>query len=139
MPASDPRSSEITPESVYLRRREFLSNGVRILGTATAVGAGLTWLLRAAPAPDPPQAPPLDVASTTPAAAAPQYALRAGAQRPFQAVTTYNNFYSSGLDKDEPAQNAHTLHTSPWTIQVMGEVAQPRTIAIEDLLSWFPL
>jgi methionine sulfoxide reductase catalytic subunit len=139
MPASDPRSSEITPESVYLRRREFLTNGARILGTAAAVGAGLTWLLRAAPAPDPPEAPPLAIAATLPVAAAPEYALSEETPTPFQAATTYNNFYEFGLDKDEPAQNAHTLHTSPWTIQVMGEVAQPRTIAIEDLLSWFAL
>jgi len=139
MPASDPRSSEITPESVYVRRREFLTNGVRILGTAAAVGTGLTWLLHAAPAPDPPPAPPLAIASTLPVAAAPEYALPQETPTPYQAATTYNNFYEFGLDKDEPALNAHTLHPSPWTIQVMGEVAQPRTIAIEDLLAWFPL
>ena len=33
-PAPEPPSHEITPESVYLRRREFIKNGARMLGTA---------------------------------------------------------------------------------------------------------
>ena len=40
---------------------------------------------------------------------------------PYQAVASYNNFYEFGLDKDEPAQYAHTLRTRPWTITVEGE------------------
>jgi len=43
------------------------------------------------------------------------------------------------VNKDEPAQYAHTLRARPWTIQVEGEVVQPRTIDIDDLLKWFPL
>jgi methionine sulfoxide reductase catalytic subunit len=134
----EPPSHEITPESVYLRRREFIKNGARILGTAAAVGAGLTWLVRAAPAPDAPEAAPL-AAPIDPPVAAPTYPVPDEPQSPFQSVTTYNNFYEFGLDKDEPARNAHSLVTRPWTIEVAGEVLQPRTIAIDDLLQWFPL
>ncbi|HEY1297608.1 MAG TPA: protein-methionine-sulfoxide reductase catalytic subunit MsrP [Chloroflexota bacterium] len=136
--APEPPSSEITPESTYLRRREFIKNGARILGTAAAVGAGLTWLVRAAPAPDAPDTSPLEAAISAPVAA-PTYPVVDEPQTPFQSVTTYNNFYEFGLDKDEPARNAHTLVTQPWTIEVTGEVAQPRSIAVEDLLQWFPL
>jgi sulfoxide reductase catalytic subunit YedY len=57
--APEPPGREITPESVYVRRREFIKNGARILGTAAVVGAGLTWLVRAAPAPDAPETAPL--------------------------------------------------------------------------------
>lgn len=134
----EPPGHEITPESVYLRRREFIKNGARILGTAAAVGAGLTWLVRAAPAPDAPEAVPL-AAPIDPPVAAPTYPVPDEAQTPFQSVTTYNNFYEFGLDKDEPARNAHSLVTRPWTIEVTGEVLQPRTIAVDDLLQWFPL
>jgi sulfoxide reductase catalytic subunit YedY len=137
-PAPEPPSHEITPESVYLRRRELIKNGARILGTAAAVGAGLTWLVHAAPAPDAPETAPIASADVPPVAAA-QYDVPDEARTPFQSVTTYNNFYEFGLDKDEPARNAHTLQTRPWTIEVAGEVSQPRTIDIEDLLKWFPL
>jgi methionine sulfoxide reductase catalytic subunit len=54
-------------------------------------------------------------------------------------ITTYNNFYEFGLDKDEPAENAHTLQTRPWSISVEGEVANPQVIDIDTLLTWFPL
>jgi methionine sulfoxide reductase catalytic subunit len=135
-PAPEPPSHEITPESVYVRRREFIKNGARVLGTAAAVGTGLTWLVHAAPAPDAPDAPPIVVATTLPVAAS-QYALPDEPSTPYQSVTTYNNYYEFGLDKDEPARNAHTLQTRPWTIEVAGEVRQPRTIAIDDLLQWF--
>ncbi|HEX2173582.1 MAG TPA: mononuclear molybdenum enzyme YedY, partial [Dehalococcoidia bacterium] len=57
----------------------------------------------------------------------------------YQAITTYNNFYEFGLDKADPALNAHTLQTRPWTISVEGEVAQPQVIDIDTLLGWFPL
>ena len=136
--APEPPGHEITPESVYVRRREFITNGARILGTAAAVGAGLTWLVRAAPAPDAPEAAPLP-APASPPIEAPTYSVPDEPQTPYQAVTTYNNFYEFGLDKDEPARNAHTLVTRPWTIEVTGEVRQPRTIDIDDLLQWFPL
>jgi sulfoxide reductase catalytic subunit YedY len=136
--APEPPGHEITPESVYVRRREFITNGARILGTAVAVGAGLSWLVRAAPAPDAPDTAPLAPAASPPVAA-PTYPVPDEPQTPFQSVTTYNNFYEFGEDKDEPARNAHTLVTRPWTIEVTGEVRQPRTIDIDDLLQWFPL
>ena len=133
----EPPSREITPESVYVRRREFIKNGARILGTAVAVGAGLTWLVRGAPAPDAPEAAPLPTRVSAPLAA-PAYPVPDEPQTPLQSVTTYNNFYEFGLDKDEPARNAHTLVTRPWTIDVEGEVAQPRTIDIDDAAAVVP-
>ncbi len=137
-PAPEPPSHEITPELVYVRRRELIRNGARILGTAAAVGAGLTWLVHAAPAPDAPEAPAIAVATVPPVAAA-EYDVPDEPRTSYQSVTTYNNFYEFGLDKDDPARNAHTLQTRPWAIEVAGEVRQPRTIDIDDLLKWFPL
>ena len=40
----------------------------------------------------------------------------------FEDITTYNNFYEFGTDKADPARNAHTLKTRPWTVSVEGEV-----------------
>ena len=58
---------------------------------------------------------------------------------PYESVTTYNNFYEFGPDKDDPAKNAHRLKSRPWTITVEGEVKRPQTFAIEDVLKWAPL
>jgi sulfoxide reductase catalytic subunit YedY len=52
----------------------------------------------------------------------------------FKDITTYNNFYEFGTDKSDPAVNAHTLRTSPWSVQVTGECAKTGTITLEDLL-----
>src|SRR5205823_5014302 len=91
-----------------------------------------------APAPDAPETPAIEPAAIPPVAAA-RYDVPDEARTPYQSITTYNNFYEFGLDKDEPARNAHTLQTRPWSIEVAGEVRQPRTIDIDDLLKWFPL
>ncbi len=138
----EPPSSEITPESLYRGRREFLKNAALTAGTAALVGSGLTWLVGAGPGPDPVEAKsPPQAAGPTASGAAAQQATESSstdeALTPLQSVTTYNNFYEFGLGKDDPARNAHTLVTRPWTISVEGEVAQPQTIDIETLLNWY--
>ena len=54
-------------------------------------------------------------------------------QTPFQDVTHYNNFYEFGTGKDQPAQFAQKLKTSPWSVSVEGECAKPRKYDIEEL------
>jgi sulfoxide reductase catalytic subunit YedY len=60
-------------------------------------------------------------------------------QTPISKATTYNNFYEFGIDKDEPAKNAHTLHTRPWPIQITGMVEKPGVIDIDALAHYRPL
>ena len=60
-------------------------------------------------------------------------------QTPFGKATTYNNFYEFGTDKSDPANNAHTLQTRPWTVQVTGMVKKPQTINIDDLINYRPI
>src|SRR4051794_27175724 len=45
----EPPSSEITPEALYLRRREFIKNAALFTGTVTGIGGGLLWLTRGVP------------------------------------------------------------------------------------------
>jgi sulfoxide reductase catalytic subunit YedY len=52
----------------------------------------------------------------------------------YRHVTTYNNYYEFGTDKEQPAQSAGRLKTRPWTVAVEGEVAKPRVFGIEELL-----
>ncbi len=58
---------------------------------------------------------------------------------PYKDVTTYNNYYEFGTEKEEPSRNAHTLKTRPWTISVDGLVDKPRNFDLDDLLKLAPL
>lgn len=58
---------------------------------------------------------------------------------PEDKVTGYNNFYEFGLDKADPAANAGSLKTEPWTLKISGEVAKPFTLDYDDLTHRFPL
>ena len=119
----DVREAEVTPEALWLRRREFLALG--------AAGAAGLLVPRAAVAGDPTGAT-LAVARTIEKAGG-------EAKTPWDAVTGYNNFYELGTDKEDPKRNAGSLRTRPWTVAIEGEVKKPQTVAIEDLLRWFPL
>lgn len=58
---------------------------------------------------------------------------------PFKDVTHYNNFYEFGTGKEDPAQNAGSLKTRPWSITVEGEVNKPKVFDMEELLKLAPL
>src|SRR6202045_3379594 len=58
---------------------------------------------------------------------------------PEQVVTTYNNYYEFGTDKNQPAKNAQKFITSPWTISVEGECAKPRKFTMDEILKLAPL
>lgn len=49
-------------------------------------------------------------------------------------ATSYNNFYEFGFSKADPKNKAHTLKTSPWEIQIEGEIEKPFSISYTDLL-----
>src|SRR3954463_8529494 len=137
--APEPPSSEITPETLYLRRREFIKNAGLFAGTAAVVG-GAGYLLtmkrtRPMDAFVPDAGAPLPVAESK----GPGPYDTDEARTPFEDVTTYNNFYEFGLDKNDPARNAHVLKTKPWTVVFDGEVNKPQTVDIDQLISWFPL
>ena len=57
----------------------------------------------------------------------------------YKDVTTYNNFYEFGTDKADPARNAHTLKTRPWSVSVEGLVNKPKIWDIDALLKLAPM
>jgi len=105
---SDIASSEITPESVYLDRRRFIG--------ATAGMVALAACNR-----DEGAAQTVEDAQEE--------------LTPWEAVTTYNNFYEFGTGKEDPSRNAHTLQTRPWSIAVEGHVAKPAVYDLEDFVA----
>jgi sulfoxide reductase catalytic subunit YedY len=49
-------------------------------------------------------------------------------------ITSYNNFYEFGTDKEDPAANAHLLNTAGWEIEVDGLVDAPGRYSVASLL-----
>ncbi|WP_039019535.1 protein-methionine-sulfoxide reductase catalytic subunit MsrP [Halocynthiibacter namhaensis] len=49
-------------------------------------------------------------------------------------ITNYNNFYEFGTGKEDPARNAHTLTTDPWTVKIDGLVDRPGDYDLADIL-----
>ena len=138
-------SSEITPEWVYLNRRQFMKGAAMAAG-ALALGACVS------PQPAPPStasatrdstAAQSQPANPTPASQAEPRASQATDERgdaltSYEAVTTFNNFYEFGMGKDDPAKNAAGFVTVPWTLAVGGLVSKPKTYGVEDLIALFP-
>jgi sulfoxide reductase catalytic subunit YedY len=131
-----PVSSEITPQVVYQDRRRLLKH----MATGVA-GAGLaTWASRKALAQGagwgakPGKLAPLNTKAT-----AVDGAVTSEKVTPYKDASTYNNFYEFGTDKADPAINAHTLKTTPWTVEIEGLVKKPGKFALEDLLKLSPL
>lgn len=126
---SDITPSEITPQSVYQDRRQFIkAAGFGLLATAAA-GYGLL----------------------------PNHAWAAAEQRkkitgytktaygadekltPYDDVTSYNNYYEFGTSKSDPAEHSKLFKPTPWTVAIEGEVKNPRTVNLEDILKIAPL
>lgn len=117
----DIKASEITDHQLYLNRRAFL------LGMAAVV---LT--------------PSLSIGAVSPASD-PLKATRnknftvEDPPTPLKHITSYNNFYEFGQNKDDPSRLAHSLRPRPWTVQVDGHVARPRTFDVDELMRLAPL
>jgi len=128
-------SSELTPERLYVRRREFIKNAALFTGTAATVGSGLYLLSRKSSGggSQSPQGEPLQVARPRGPYDTDE------APTSYEDATTYNNFYEFGLDKGDPARNAHTLKPRPWTVVIDGEAHKPQAVDMDSLQSWFPL
>jgi sulfoxide reductase catalytic subunit YedY len=130
----DPQPSEITPRSAWQARRELAAAA----GLAGLMAMPTGTVLRTAHAqPRPAQAPQAPARLAT--VPGPSEFGTTEKPTPYRDVTTYNNFYEFGLDKDDPHRRAHTLRTRPWSVVVEGAVAKPGNYGIEDLLKWAPM
>ena len=119
------RSSEITPYSQYLSRRDFLKAAGIVTGSALLAACA-----------------PSVTDSTVPEAEAPVVASGltdelGSPANSFEDITNYNNFYEFTTDKEGVARLAERFNPAPWTVEVYGLVNKPTTFGMEDLLSKF--
>jgi sulfoxide reductase catalytic subunit YedY len=123
-----PASSEITSERLYRERRTL----IKLMASGAAGAALAAWAGREAMAQElarPGKNPALPGRKSPVAGAVTMDKLT-----DYKDASTYNNFYEFGTDKADPAKNAGTLVTSPWTVEVEGLVKKPAKYALEDLL-----
>jgi len=58
---------------------------------------------------------------------------------PYNAVTTFNNFYEFGSDKGDPAKHAKGFKPRPWSVAVEGACGKPGLYTLEDIFKPHPL
>ncbi len=124
--------SEITAQNAYQSRRELM----RLMATGAAGVALASWAGRQALAEG--VAKPGKLAALAGGKSAIPGAMTMEKLTDYKDATTYNNFYEFGTDKADPAKNAHTLVTKPWSVAVEGLVKQPKSYTLEDLVKLSP-
>ena len=108
--------SDVTPKSAFLNRRQLIASA----GAAALVGSVASPALAKLKFSKSGYGRDLDVNS-------------------YEDITTYNNFYEFGTGKGDPAENAHTLTTDPWSVKVDGLVDKPGNYDLADLMSGLPM
>ncbi len=133
---SDIKPSAITPEVVFRdRRRVVQALGLGLAGAAAELSA-------ATMATTPPVAAPSATATTGPGAPGSSAGRVARNTRysvteppnSYEDITSYNNYYEFGTDKEDPKANAQEFRTRPWTVEIAGEAEVLGRFALEDLL-----
>ncbi len=131
---NDIPSSEITPKDSFYSFQKMGRR--RFIAAAATLGAGALAVERFSGVLSPSQS----VEAATKLPTIPSNLSTTGeVLTPYNKVTTYNNFYEFGTDKSDPARNAHTLKTRPWTVAVEGLVKQPKTFDIDALMKLRPM
>jgi sulfoxide reductase catalytic subunit YedY len=126
---SDIRSSEITDKKLYLNRREFLQTATGAAAAGAAVLAGASVVLEAVGQPAP-HGRKLDNVRKSPLSVS----AADDKVNTWEQITTYNNYYEFGTDKDSPSEYAKSLKTEPWKVVVDGECNKPAAYNLEDIL-----
>ncbi len=119
--SSDVKESQVTDESLYRDRRRFLQASASLTVMSLAPSLSM-WPAIGSASIDFNKIGKSDFSideETT----------------PYDAVTSYNNFYELGLDKGDPKRNAQHLKVKPWSVKVEGECEKPGEYNIEDFIS----
>jgi len=113
------KSWEITSESNYRNRREFIRSAGLLIGGCIAAFA----------LPFKAQAGSQDLATV------PGPYSTDEEPNSWEDVTTYNNFYEFGTGKEDPFQNAQEFVTRPWSVKVSGECDKRGDYDYDDIIA----
>ncbi|PYR38536.1 MAG: protein-methionine-sulfoxide reductase catalytic subunit MsrP [Acidobacteria bacterium] len=130
---SDIRSSEITDRKLYFDRRAFLRTATGAVAAGAGILAGADKLAAAGvPAP---HGRKLDNVKPS------KLSVDIEREKPntWDQITTYNNYYEFGTDKEAPSMLASRLKTEPWTVVVEGECNKKGTYTFDDILKGMTL
>ena len=128
------RSSEITPEHIYLNRRRFMK-----VSAAAGLGAVLAACApRSAATPTPAGEPDLGAPVTGDKVKSGQKDELGDPLNTYDQITNYNNFYEFSNDKEAVAPLSKDFKTSPWEVKVGGLVNNPKTYSMDEILKKFP-
>jgi methionine sulfoxide reductase catalytic subunit len=122
--AEDIHSSEITPRSLYLNRRQFLA-GVTIAGATAATGFGAGEIV--SPSTTALAGNKIDGITKSPLSTT-------EAITPYRDVTNYNNYYEFSTDKEGPAKLAKDFRTRPWKVKIEGQVEKKQELDVETII-----
>ena len=104
--------SEITPEKVYNNRRKFIKSVGLGLGSLTL--SSMSLLNNA-------------------------HSLENNTElTSYKDITTYNNYYEFGTGKGDPYKNSQEFKVKPWNVTIEGEVKNPITLSVDEILSLYP-
>ena len=126
---ADIKTAEITPKEHYLNRRQFMLSASAMVLSSGAILGGLELGTESAMAYGAEK-----LANVKKSNFSTNEKLNT-----LKEITSYNNFYELGPDKEDPAENAKYLTTRPWSVAVEGEVKKPKTYDIEELIKLAPL
>ncbi len=120
---SDIPYSEITKKAEYLDRRAFLA-AAGIAGAGLVASNFLPEML----------SPKSAFANTKLNFTKSDLSTHGEDLTPEKDVTTYNNFYEFGTDKDDPYKNATKFRTSPWTVSIEGLCDKPQKLGVDGIV-----
>ena len=125
---------EITPEEVFLNRRNFMKGAGLTLGTAALAACRMPETEEVASdggaAGAQPETAPADLGATDELG---------DPLNTFEQITNYNNYYEFSTDKQAVARLSEGYSTSPWTVEVGGLVNNPGTYDVDDLRQMFDI
>lgn len=128
--------SEVTDQSVYINRRQFLK-GASAAAALAAAPFAYTQINRVIAKPE--ETPPYTAKAPTwlqqkLSATRPSEYFTDEKLTPYPYVAQYNNFYEFGTGKGDPYENAQDFRTDPWSVAVSGECEVGGVFTLEDIL-----
>lgn len=128
--------SSITPENVFHNRRRVVQAlGLGLAGAAAGLANEKPGAVK--PPAVAPAAAPMTLGPPGASAGRVTRNARFSVNEPpnsYDDITSYNNFYEFGLDKEDPKANSQGFRSRPWSVEIAGEAEVLGRFTLEDIL-----